>query len=160
VSHLAPNRQPLRKEQVLSTRADLKTPMLRWISVSFSYSRLLWSYGRGGGVGRDLGVGLSLGVGVALGVAVGVDVGVGVAVGVVEGVAVAVGVVVAVGVGVGVGVGEPWPQTSSVSALSTVVEPLYPPAAIIRPSPIVPPEGNVRTVVMFGEVVQVSVTGS
>jgi hypothetical protein len=66
---------------------------------------------------------------------------------------------VAVEVGVGVGVGPP-PQTASVSAVLTVAPPSKPPAAIIKLSPIAPPAANERTVFIFGELIQVSVTGS
>jgi hypothetical protein len=92
-------------------------------------------------------------VAVAVAVAVGVGVGVRVAVGV------GVGVRVAVGETVGVGVGVPPPQMPSVSALATVVEPLYPPAAIIRLLPIAPPDVKERTTFMFGELVQVLLAG-
>jgi len=65
----------------------------------------------------------------------------------------------AVEVAVGVGVGPPL-QTASVSAVATVVPPSKPPAAIIKLSPIAPPDVNERTVFIFGELLQVSVTGS
>jgi hypothetical protein len=98
-----------------------------------------------------------------VGVCVAVAVAVGVAVGVCVAVAVAVGVAVgeAVGVGVAVPVGQMTaaPQTPSVSALATVVEPLYPPAAMIRLLPIAPPDTKERTTFMFGELVQVLVAG-
>ena len=104
-------------------------------------------------------VAVAVAVAVAVGVAVGVRVAVGVGVNVA--VAVAVGVNVAVGeavlVGVCVGVGDP--QIPSVSALATVVEPLYPPAAISRLLPIAPPDVNDRTTFMFGELLQVLVAG-
>ena len=75
-------------------------------------------------------------------------------------VAVGVGVRVAVAVAVGVAVGvAPPPQIPSVSALATVVAPLYPPAAMIRLLPIALPATNDRTTFMFGEAVQVLVAG-
>jgi hypothetical protein len=104
-------------------------------------------------VGRGLGVGEHLPEhGVGVGVGVGDAVGVGLAVGV--GVLVGVGEAVAVAVGVGAS-----PQTPSVSALATEVEPLYPPPAIIRLLPIAAPDGNDRPVFRLGELVQVLVTG-
>src|SRR6266404_1024337 len=104
-----------------------------------------YRYGRGGGVvGRGRGVGDGL-------TAVGVGVGVGVNVAVGVGVRVAVAVAVAVAVGVGVAP----PQIPSVSALATVVEPLYPPAAMIGLFPIALPDTNDRGTFMFGEAVQV-----
>jgi hypothetical protein len=132
------------------------------------------SVGRGRGVGvclEAVGVGVAVGVWVAVAVAVGVAVGVWVAVAVAVGVAVgvcvavavavgvAVGVCVAVGLAVAVGVGVPPPQIPSVSALATVVEPLNPPAAIIRLLPIAPPDGNDRTTFMFAELFHVLVAG-
>ena len=74
------------------------------------------------------------------------------------GVAVTTGVGVGVVVGVGVGVAPA--QTISVSALATVLDPLKPPAAIIRLLVIAPPVENDRTSFMFGEAVHVSVLGS
>ena len=104
---------------------------------------------RGGGVGRIDEVGRGLGVGEHLPEqGVGVGVGVGVAVGV--GVNVGVGEAVAVAVGVGA-----TPQTTSASTLATVVEPVYPPAAIRRLLPIAAPDGNDRPIFMLGELVQV-----
>jgi hypothetical protein len=70
-----------------------------------------------------------------------------------------VAVAVALGEAVGVGVGVPPPQMPSVSALATVVVPLYPPAAMSRLLPIAPPDVKERTVFMFGELVQVLVAG-
>jgi len=67
---------------------------------------------------------------------------------------------VAVAVAVGVGDTPPPAQTFSVSALATVLEPLYPPAPIIRLLPIAEPVTNDRNSFMFGELVQVSVLGS
>ena len=90
---------------------------------------------------------------VAVAVGVGVRVAVAVAVGVNVGVAVGVRVAVAVGVGVAP------PQIPSVSALATVVEPLNPPAAMIRLLPIALPDTNDRTTFMFGEAVQVLLAG-
>jgi len=90
---------------------------------------------------------------VAVAVGVGVRVAVAVAVGVNVGVAVGVRVAVAVGVGVAP------PQIPSVSALATVVEPLYPPAAMIRLLPIALPATNDRTTFMFGEAVHVLLAG-
>jgi len=108
---------------------------------------------RGGGVGRPDEAGCGLGVGEHLPEhGVGVGVGVGVAVGV--GLAVGVGEAVAVAVGVGA-----TPQTASVSALATVVEPSYPPAAISKLLPIAAPDGNDRATVMLGELVQVLAAG-
>ena len=102
-------------------------------------------------------VGESLGVGDGVGDSVGVGVGLEGTVGV--GLAVAVGVKVAVGVGVGVAVGVGLVQRYSSSAVAIVVAPSYPPVAIIRPSPIVPPEGNERAVFMLTELVHMSVNG-
>ena len=95
----------------------------------------------------------------AVAVAVGVGVRVAVAVAVAVAVGVAVGVRVAVGETVAVGVGVAPPQIPSVSALATVVEPLYPPAAMIRLLPIALPATNDRTTFMFGEAVQVLLAG-
>jgi hypothetical protein len=77
-------------------------------------------------------------------------------VGVGVGVNVAVGVGDRVGVGVGVGTAA---QTFSVSALATVVEASYPPAAIIRLLPMAAPDGNDRKLFMFGELAQASLAG-
>ena len=108
---------------------------------------------RGGGVGRAGEVEPGLVVGAHLPEhGVGVGVGVGVAVGIGERVGVGEAVAVAVGVGA-------TPQTTSASTLATVVEPLYPPAAINRLLPIAAPDGNDRPMFMLGELVQLSVAG-
>ena len=102
-------------------------------------------------VAEAVAVAVGVGVRVAVAVAVGVDVAVAVGVG--------VGVRVAVGETVAVGVGVAPPQIPSVSALATVVEPLYPPAAMIRLFPIALPDTNDRGTFMFGEAVQVLLAG-
>jgi len=107
------------------------------------------------GVNVAVAVGVGVRVAVAVAVAVGVGVNVAVAVGVAVGVRVAVGLAVAVAVGVGVGP----TQMPSVSALATVVEPLYPPAAMSRLLPIALPDVNERTLFMFGEAVQELLAG-
>ena len=80
---------------------------------------------------------------------------IGVQVGVADGVPNTVGVAVAVGVGLA----QP-PPILSVSVLATVVEPLKPPAAMIRLFPIAAPDTNERTTFMFGELVHVLLAGS
>jgi hypothetical protein len=101
------------------------------------------------GIGLGVGVGVMVGVAEEAGVAVGVDVTVG------------VGVVVGVTVGVAVGVREGVStQTISFCTVATLTEPLNPPAAMSRLSPIAPAAGNERATSMLGELVHVSLAGS